>query len=74
MERTITAIFEDGVFKPSVPLDLPPHTSVRLTLEYPDIATSNDDRDWEEFEKHLDEISFDSGGPIPTRDELHDRH
>jgi len=73
MERTITAIFEDGVFKPSVPLDLPPGVVVRLTVESPEGPPKDDDRDWEEFEKFLDENSFNSGGPIPTRDESHDR-
>ena len=31
--RTITATFEDGVLKPSEPLDLPPHAEVRVTIE-----------------------------------------
>src|SRR5258708_17995360 len=30
---TITAIFEDGVFKPAQPLNLPAHAEVRLTIE-----------------------------------------
>ena len=31
--QTITATFEDGVLKPSQPLDLPAHAEVRLTIE-----------------------------------------
>jgi predicted DNA-binding antitoxin AbrB/MazE fold protein len=31
--QTITATFEDGVLKPAQPLNLPPHTQVRLTIE-----------------------------------------
>ena len=31
--QTITAIFEDGVLKPTQPLDLPAHAEVRLTIE-----------------------------------------
>ena len=31
--QTITAIFEDGVLKPSQPLDLPPRAVVRITIE-----------------------------------------
>lgn len=31
--RSTTAIFEDGVFKPSEPLDIPAHAEVRLTIE-----------------------------------------
>lgn len=30
---TITATFEDGVLKPTQPLDLPAHGEVRLTIE-----------------------------------------
>lgn len=30
---TITATFEDGVLKPTQPLELPEHTQVRLTVE-----------------------------------------
>ncbi len=31
--QTITAIFEDGVLKPTQPLDLPAHTEARVTIE-----------------------------------------
>ncbi len=31
--QTITATFEDGVLKPSQPLDLPAHAEVRVTVE-----------------------------------------
>jgi predicted DNA-binding antitoxin AbrB/MazE fold protein len=31
--HTITATFEDGVLKPSEPLNLPAHDEVRLTIE-----------------------------------------
>jgi predicted DNA-binding antitoxin AbrB/MazE fold protein len=31
--QTITATFEDGVLKPTHPLDLPAHAEVRLTIE-----------------------------------------
>ena len=31
--QTITAIFQDGVLKPTQPLDLPAHAEVRLTVE-----------------------------------------
>lgn len=31
--QTITATFEDGVLKPSQPLDLPPQAQVRITIE-----------------------------------------
>jgi predicted DNA-binding antitoxin AbrB/MazE fold protein len=31
MIQTITATYEDGVLKPTQPLDLPPNTQVRIT-------------------------------------------
>lgn len=31
--RTIHATFENGVFKPAEPLDLPPRAEVRLTID-----------------------------------------
>jgi predicted DNA-binding antitoxin AbrB/MazE fold protein len=31
--QTITATFEDGVLKPTEPLNLPPHAEVRVTIE-----------------------------------------
>lgn len=31
--QTITATFEDGVLKPTKPLDLPPRAEVRITIE-----------------------------------------
>ncbi len=31
--QTITAIYEDGVLKPTQPLDLPAHTEVHSTIE-----------------------------------------
>ena len=31
--QTITATFEDGVLKPTKPLDLPAHAQVRVTIE-----------------------------------------
>jgi predicted DNA-binding antitoxin AbrB/MazE fold protein len=31
--HTITATFEDGVLKPTEPLDLPAHSKVKITIE-----------------------------------------
>jgi predicted DNA-binding antitoxin AbrB/MazE fold protein len=33
MTRTITAVYEGGLFKPLESLELPEHTKVRLTIE-----------------------------------------
>lgn len=33
MSQVVTAVYEDGVLKPTEPLDLAPHTTVQLTIE-----------------------------------------
>ncbi len=35
MERTVSAVYEDGVLKPLEALDLPEHHRVTITLELP---------------------------------------
>jgi len=98
MSQVITATFEDGVFKPDQPPDLPAQARVQLVVvpegETPEETARqtarretewlwNDskrpeaaarDAVWEEFERISDEFPIDSGGPIPTREELYDRH
>ena len=74
MSHTIHATFEDGVFKPDTPLQLPSNTRVRLVVEpltgeEPESTTA-----WREVEQLWDEVEIDSGGPPPTREDLHDRH
>jgi len=73
MAQVVTATFEDGMFKPDRPLDLPAQAKVRLVVEVMEEAAARDAA-WEEFEKVMDEMTIDSGGPIPTREELYDRH
>jgi predicted DNA-binding antitoxin AbrB/MazE fold protein len=73
MHRIITAIFENGVLKPREPLDLLPGTQVQLMVVATGQMAESLDQDWEEFEHLCDEMSFDSGGRMPTRDELHER-
>ena len=33
MPRTIEAVYEDGVFKPAIALDIPEHKKITLTIE-----------------------------------------
>ena len=73
MAQVVTATFEDGILKPDQPLDLPAQARVRLVVEVLEEATARD-AVWEEFEQIMDEMTIDSGGPIPTREELYDRH
>jgi predicted DNA-binding antitoxin AbrB/MazE fold protein len=76
MIQVIHATFEDGVLKPDAPLPLSPRTRMRLVVE-PLTAEGGEpgvDAVWSELERIREEIDVDSGGPPPSRDELHDRH
>ncbi len=41
MTQTITASFEDGVLKPTQPLDLPERAQVRVVIEMPISGEAN---------------------------------
>lgn len=74
--RTITAIFEDGVLKPTQPLDLPEHAQVRLTIEE---LKSDFQKEWDaNKEKRLAALEnllrlAKPMGEHLTRDQLHER-
>jgi predicted DNA-binding antitoxin AbrB/MazE fold protein len=70
--QTITATFEDGVLKPTQPLNLPEHMQVRLTLEPLEREPTDDER-LAAFDD-LMRIAKPHPGPHMTRDELHERH
>jgi hypothetical protein len=71
----ILATFEDGMFKPHDPLDLPPHTRVRLTIEPLESWQDRERREraWQELERLWQALSLDSQGERLTRDQLHER-
>lgn len=78
MTQTITATFENGVLKPTQPLDLPEHAEVRITIE-----RSKEDlqKEWESTKEErlaaLEELwkntCVHSTEPHLTRDQLHER-
>ena len=74
MTKVIEAIYSDGVLKPVEALELPDDQRVRLTVE-PIDGDQNLNR--EEAKKRLIERLKHSElrltGPLPTRDELHER-
>ena len=42
MTRTISAVFENGTFRPTEPIgDMPEHTTVRLTVEQDTVAPAS---------------------------------
>jgi predicted DNA-binding antitoxin AbrB/MazE fold protein len=77
MTQTITATFENGVLKPTQPLDLPEHAQVQITIGP---LESDLQKQWDATkEERLAalENSLRMAKPHPekhmTRDELHER-
>lgn len=82
MSQIVDATFEDGVFKPDSPLDLPPHSRVPLVVEVDGDARNEADRygnsperkaAWERLKAFMAASTYDSGGFKMTLDELHER-
>ncbi len=74
MTKTIEAIYSHGVLEPLQALDLPEKQRVRLTVEAIN-GTPASDREaaFAEFLKGVRSMNFHLDGPLPTRDELHER-
>ena len=72
MSQTIHATFEDGVFKPDIPLQLPSNTRVRLVIEPLAVGEPESVAAWRDLEQLWDEVEIDSGGPPPARETLHE--
>jgi predicted DNA-binding antitoxin AbrB/MazE fold protein len=64
MSQIIHARFEDGVFKPEDPLDLPPNARVRLVVPMSDLGLESFAA-WREIERLWGDVDIDSGGPPP---------
>jgi predicted DNA-binding antitoxin AbrB/MazE fold protein len=73
MAQIIEAIYTHGVLKPAVDLNLREHQRVRVVVE--PIADSLGDRDAAvaRLKAGIASMQFFSNGPLPTREELHDR-
>jgi len=73
MKQTIEAIYADGVLKPTAELPLRDNQRVRLTVET--IDESNIDREAvvSRLKAGIASMRFFSEGPLPSREELHDR-
>jgi predicted DNA-binding antitoxin AbrB/MazE fold protein len=71
--QTITATFEDGVLKPTEPLNLPEHADVRLTIELLDEDEQKKrNQDTLAALEALWKISKNRGGHM-TREQLNER-
>lgn len=42
MEKVVEAVYQNGVFTPLEPLDLPEHLRVRITIQVPSTQTPED--------------------------------
>ena len=73
MTQTIEAIYTDGVLRPTAELPLRDNQRVRLTVET--IDESNMDRATavSRLKAGIASMRFFSEGPLPGREELHDR-
>lgn len=73
MTQTIEAIYTDGVLKPTAELILRDNQRVRLTVET--INEPNTDREAAvaRLKAGIASMRFFSEGPLPSREELHDR-
>ena len=72
---SVTATYIAGVFKPDQAVDLPENARVQLIIqpEWKQLSTEELDELWKEFDELAKEFPIRSTGPMPTRDELHER-
>ena len=77
MTQTIEAIYTDGVLKPTAELPLRDNQRVLLSIETIDetLDETNVDREaaMTRLRAGIARMRFFSEGPLPSREELHDR-
>ncbi len=73
MTQTIEAIYTNGVLKPTAGLHLREHQRVRLILEPIQDAVADRQAALERLRAGIASMHFSSEGPLPSRDDLHDR-
>ena len=78
MTKVVEAIYSHGVLEPLESLDLPEKQRVRLIVQPIDNASLSDasaDRHaaMKRLRAGIASMNFRLTGPLPTRDELHDR-
>jgi predicted DNA-binding antitoxin AbrB/MazE fold protein len=74
MTQVTEAIYAEGVLRPVEALDLPECQRVRIILE-PIDGTAPGDREkaMARLRAGIERMNFHLQGPLPSRDELHDR-
>ena len=74
MTQVTEAIFSQGVLKPVTELELREHQRVRLIIEPVDAGRDPDRAAaLDKLLAGIASMKFSSSGPLPCRDELHDR-
>jgi predicted DNA-binding antitoxin AbrB/MazE fold protein len=77
MTQTIEAIYTDGVLKPTAELPLRDNQRVRLSIETIDETIDETKMDRAaavtRLKAGIASMGFFSEGPLPSREELHDR-
>lgn len=74
MVKVTEAIFSQGVLKPVDELELREQQRVRLIIETVDVRHDSDRAAaLGRLRAGIEGMGFSSSGPLPTRDELHDR-
>lgn len=74
MTQNIEAVYRDGVLKPDRDLGLRERQRVRLIVETIDEVPANREAALARLRAGIARMQFFSKGPLPRREELHDRH
>jgi len=71
----VTATYVNGVFRPDQAVNLPENARVQLTIqpEWKETSIEELEELWREFDELAEEFPIRTSGPMPTRDELHER-
>jgi predicted DNA-binding antitoxin AbrB/MazE fold protein len=73
MTQMTEAIFTHGVLKPAVDLNLREQQRVRVIVEPIDDALGDRDAAVARLKAGIGSMQFFSKGPLPTREDIHDR-
>ena len=73
MTQRIEAIYTDGILKPAGELLLRDKQRVRLTVETIDEPNGDREAAVARLKAGIESMRFFSEGPLPSREELHDR-
>ena len=73
MTQITEAVYTHGVLKPVADLNLQKHQRVRLMVDTIEDCAGDRDAAVARLKAGIASMQFFSNGPLPTRDDLHDR-